>query len=63
MVETEGLQAAGIQESEFSQQILAQTPLGRLGKPADVASAVVFLASDESSWVTGETFYIAGGLR
>jgi len=63
MVETEGLRAAGVQESDFGAQVLAQTPLGRLGQPDDIASAVLFLVSDDSSWVTGETFYISGGLR
>ncbi len=63
MVETEGFHAAGIAESEFRTQVEAQTPLGRIGQPADVAPAAVFLASSDASWITGETFYIAGGLR
>jgi 3-oxoacyl-[acyl-carrier protein] reductase len=63
MIDTEGFRAAGIGESEFKDQVLAQTPLGRIGKPDDIASAVVFLASDDSSWVSGELFYVAGGLR
>jgi 3-oxoacyl-[acyl-carrier protein] reductase len=63
MVETEGLHAAGITESEFRQQIIAQTPLGRTGLPKDIAPAALFLASSDSSWITGETFYISGGLR
>lgn len=63
MIETEGFHAAGIAESDFRKQIEAQTPLGRIGQPRDIAPAAVFLASDESSWITGETFYIAGGLR
>jgi 3-oxoacyl-[acyl-carrier protein] reductase len=41
----------------------AQTPLGRIGKPDDIGPAAVFFASDESSWLTGETLYISGGLR
>jgi len=41
----------------------AQTPLGRLGQPQDVAPAVVFLASPAAAWITGETLTIAGGLR
>lgn len=40
---------------------LARTPLGRLGEPGDVASAALFLASDESSWVTGESLLVDGG--
>jgi 3-oxoacyl-[acyl-carrier protein] reductase len=63
MVETEGLHAAGIQGSDMQKQIKAQTPLGRLGQPQDIAGAAVFLASPDSSWITGETFVIAGGLR
>jgi len=63
MVETEGTHAAGIEESDMQKQVLAQTPLGRLGQPQDIAGAAVFLASDDSSWMTGETFVISGGLR
>ena len=63
MVETEGTHAAGIEESEMQKQVLAQTPLGRLGKPDDIAGTAVFLASADSSWITGETLVIAGGLR
>jgi 3-oxoacyl-[acyl-carrier protein] reductase len=63
MVETEGLHATGIVGSEFRQQVEKQTPLGRIGRPRDIAPAAVFLASDEASWITGETLYISGGLR
>src|SRR5437870_2519773 len=63
MVETEGTHSAGITESEFRKQIEAQTPLGRIGQPEDIAPAAVFLASQESAWITGETFYISGGNR
>jgi 3-oxoacyl-[acyl-carrier protein] reductase len=63
MVETEGTHTAGITESEGRQQTEAQTPLGRIGQPQDIAPAVVFLASADSAWITGETLYIAGGLR
>jgi 3-oxoacyl-[acyl-carrier protein] reductase len=63
MVETEGVHAAGIAESDFRKQIEAQTPLGRIGQPQDIATAVAFLASDDSSWITGETLYISGGQR
>ncbi len=41
----------------------AETPLGRIGQPQDIAPAAVFLASAESAWITGETFYISGGVR
>lgn len=63
MVETEGVHAAGITESDFRKQVEAQTPLGRIGQPRDIAPTVAFLASDDSSWITGETFYVSGGLR
>jgi 3-oxoacyl-[acyl-carrier protein] reductase len=63
MIETEGVHAAGLAESDFRRQIEAQTPLGRIGQPQDVAPVAVFLASDESGWVTGETLYVAGGNR
>jgi 3-oxoacyl-[acyl-carrier protein] reductase len=63
MVETEGLHAAGISESDFRKEVEAKTPLGRIGQPRDISSAVVFLASADSSWITGEHIYIAGGTR
>jgi 3-oxoacyl-[acyl-carrier protein] reductase len=63
MIETEGTHAAGITESDFRKQVEAQTPLGRIGQPQDVAPAAVFLASPDADWITGETFYISGGLR
>ncbi|MCI0739500.1 MAG: glucose 1-dehydrogenase [Gemmataceae bacterium] len=63
MVETEGVRAAGIAESDFRKQVEAQTPLGRIGQPRDIAPAAVFLASADASWITGETLYISGGNR
>jgi 3-oxoacyl-[acyl-carrier protein] reductase len=63
MVETEGVHAAGIADSDFRRQVEAQTPLGRIGQPQDIAPAVVFLASDGAGWITGETLYISGGNR
>jgi 3-oxoacyl-[acyl-carrier protein] reductase len=63
MVETEGVHSAGISSSDLRKQIEAQTPLGRIGQPRDIGPAAVFLASDDSSWITGETLYIAGGYR
>jgi 3-oxoacyl-[acyl-carrier protein] reductase len=63
MVETEGLHATGIAQGEFRKQTEVQTPLGRIGQPQDIAPAAVFLASSDSSWITGESFYITGGLR
>jgi 3-oxoacyl-[acyl-carrier protein] reductase len=63
MVETEGTHSAGITESDFRNQFVAATPLGRIGQPGDIAPAVAFLASDDASWVTGETLYVSGGNR
>ena len=63
MVETEGVRSAGIAESDFRKQVEAQTPLGRIGQPQDIAPAAVFLASSDSAWITGETLLVAGGLR
>jgi len=63
MVETEGVHTAGIAGSEMQKQVEAQTPLGRIGQPQDIAAAAVFLASSDSAWITGETLVIAGGLR
>ena len=63
MVETEGLHAAGIAESDFRKQTEATTPLGRIAQPADIAKAAVFFASDDAGWVTGQTLVVAGGAR
>ena len=61
MIETEGLHAVGFAESDFRKQIEASTPLGRIGQPDDTAKVAVFLASDDSGWVTGETLLVSGG--
>jgi 3-oxoacyl-[acyl-carrier protein] reductase len=63
MVDTEGYRAAGIGESDMRKQVEALTPLGRIGQAQDIAPAVVYLASADSAWVTGETLYISGGFR
>jgi 3-oxoacyl-[acyl-carrier protein] reductase len=63
LVETEGTHTAGFATGDFSKQFEAETPLGRIGRPQDIASAVVFLASPDSSWITGETLLVAGGHR
>jgi 3-oxoacyl-[acyl-carrier protein] reductase len=61
MVDTEGLRTAGIHEGDFRKQYEAQAPLGRIGQPEDIATAVTFLASADSSWITGEIFHVGGG--
>ena len=48
---------------EVKDQFVSIIPMGRIGQPQDIAPAAVFLASDEASWITGETIYISGGLR
>ena len=63
MVETEGLHAAGIAESDFRKMVESQTPLGRIGQPDDIARVAVFYASDDAGWVTGQTLVLAGGQR
>src|ERR1035438_6740268 len=61
MVETEGTRTAGITESDMRKQYEAQASLGRIAQPQDIATAVAFLASSDSSWITGETLLISGG--
>lgn len=60
--ETEGSRALGI-IGDFGDQIVAQTPLGRLGQPHDIAPVAVFLASNDAAWVTGEIILASGGHR
>jgi 3-oxoacyl-[acyl-carrier protein] reductase len=60
-VETEGTRSAGIVGSDFEKQLLQQTPLGRVGQPDDIAPVAVFLASEDSRWVTGEIIAVSGG--
>ncbi len=61
--ETEGLHTAGIPGSDFEKMMIAGTPLGRLGQPSDIAPIVVFLASADAGWLTGETLLASGGYR
>lgn len=60
-VETEGTHAAGFVEKFGA--FAALTPLGRVAQPGDIAPAVVFLASPQSGWITGESLIVSGGLR
>jgi len=62
-VETEGTRTAGVIGSEFEKQMIAQTPLGRLGQPEDIAPVAVFLASADAGWLTGEVVRASGGMR
>ena len=63
MVETEGVHAAGIAESDFRTAVEAKTPLGRIGQPDDIARVAVHFASDDAGWITGQTLQLAGGYR
>jgi 3-oxoacyl-[acyl-carrier protein] reductase len=62
-VETEGAISAGVIGGDFEKRIVANTPLGRIGQPNDIAPVSVFLASDDSGWITGETLLVSGGSR
>jgi len=63
LVHTEGTSTAGIIGSDFEKGYAAMAPLGRVGVPDDIATAAVFLASSDSSWITGEELLISGGVR
>jgi 3-oxoacyl-[acyl-carrier protein] reductase len=63
VVETEGVHALGILGTDFQKDYESRTPLGRIAQPGDVAPVAVFLASQDSGWLTGETVVASGGLR
>jgi 3-oxoacyl-[acyl-carrier protein] reductase len=63
MVETEGTHTAGFIGSDFAKEHVASTPLGRMGQPDDIADVAVFLASNDSRWMTGEKLVASGGVR
>jgi len=63
IVETEGSRAAGFIGSDFEKAVIGQTPFGRTGQVDDIAPTAVFLASDDSKWLTGEHLIASGGLR
>jgi len=62
LVETEGTHAQGVINSDFEKTLVSQTPLGRTGQPDDISSVAVFLASEDSRWMTGELLSVSGGL-
>jgi 3-oxoacyl-[acyl-carrier protein] reductase len=62
-VETEGTRANGVVGGEAERRIIAATPLGRFGQPADIGKVAVFLASDAAGWITGERIVASGGFR
>ena len=53
----------GFRPEEYQKLASENTPLGRVGKPEDVANVIAFLASEEASYVSGQTLYINGGVR
>lgn len=63
MVETEGTHAGGMIGSDLEKTLIAQAPLGRTGRVGDIAPIAVFLASDDSAWLTGEALLATGGIR
>lgn len=63
VIVTEGTRSAGVIGSDMEQFMVSQTPLGRVGQPDDIAAAVVFLASDDARWLTGEHIVASGGMR
>ena len=63
IVETEGTVTAGFIGSDFEKAAIANSSLGRTGQPNDIADVAVFLASNDSRWLTGEQLRASGGLR
>jgi 3-oxoacyl-[acyl-carrier protein] reductase len=63
MIETEGVHAAGFIESDFRKGLEAQSPLGRIGQTDDVSPTAVYLASEDSKYMTGETLMVTGGIH
>jgi 3-oxoacyl-[acyl-carrier protein] reductase len=62
-VATEGFKSGGIEGSDFEKAMVQSTPLGRIGRPDDIATVVAFLASDDARWITGSLLQAAGGMR
>lgn len=61
-VETEGTRTSGVIGSDFEKVLIEHTPLGRMGQPEDIAKVALFLASDDSAWITGEKISVSGGI-
>jgi len=57
------VKSIGVIGSDFAKQMISQTPLGRMGQPDDIAKVAVFLASDQSFWLTGERLAASGGFH
>ena len=63
MIATEGVVSAGLHEGDMRTWIETTTPLARIGTVEEIAAAVAFFASDDASYITGETLHVTGGLR
>jgi 3-oxoacyl-[acyl-carrier protein] reductase len=63
MIATEGVVSAGLHEGDMRKWIESATPLARIGKVEEIAPAVAFFASDDASYITGETLHVTGGLH
>jgi 3-oxoacyl-[acyl-carrier protein] reductase len=63
LIETEGTHTSGVMGGSAEQWHLSETPLGRVGKPDDIANVALFLASEESYWINGELIAVSGGQR
>jgi 3-oxoacyl-[acyl-carrier protein] reductase len=63
VTDTEGFRTMQGEDRSFAEHAVSRTPLGRIGTAADIADAALFLASDDSRWITGEAVQIGGGLR
>ena len=63
VTDTEGVRALPQDGPEFRNYAVSRTPLGRVGTVEDIASAALFLASDDSRWITGEEILVGGGIR
>ncbi|RKR11507.1 3-oxoacyl-[acyl-carrier protein] reductase [Flavobacterium sp. 90] len=63
LIETEGSHSSGVMNGDAEKWHVSETPLGRVGKPEDIAKVAVFLASEDSNWITGETIAVSGGQR
>ena len=63
LIETEGTHSGGQMGSDLEKWLISQTPLGRTGQVTDINPIAVFLASDDSAWLTGEQLLATGGVR
>lgn len=63
LVETEGTHNVGVIGGDLEKHAVANTPLRRVGQPEDIGKVAVFLASDDSRWITGERIAVSGGYR